>query len=576
MGLSYLLTPILQQYSVTNFKDIPKPIWLFTAIWFVLGCIQAALMDLHPDEAYYWQMSRFMDWGYFHQPPMIAAFIKIGYAIFQSEFGVRLIVVLTSSIGIILLFKLSETKNVKTFLLVYLGLILTHAGVFMAVPDSPLVFFTLVFLVILKEYLNKDSVALALLLGIVAAALMYSKYHAVVLFASIIIALPKILLRKSFWLTALVGVGLFVPHVLWQFDYDLVSFKFHWVVREKKVWDVMVLLDYLLGQIIMLGPVGIILVIALVKLKNRTPFDRILTSIIIGFFGFFFVMALRGKVEANWTATAFLPLIILGTRVISEDEKLLKILKPTSIAMASLLIIARCYIASPWAGDGLKLSFPLKGWETWATQIKTKADGLPVFFSNSYQLASQYSFYSGEQGYHWSPLNYNGNQFELWDIDKRMEGKPFLLASGMGERTGEPIIVSGFNALYLNRFEEYHSYRKLRFNFAQTEYQIEPSSNLILEAVLANNSDAPLNLDELLQNRPVYYFLYADGKTLPAKQIECLGCEGIINSGESKPVSFSIEIPEVEGRCFIRFGLDFALGMPEQNSDFIKLIVTDK
>ena len=113
-------------------KDIPKPIWVFTAIWFVLGCIQSSIMDLHPDEAYYWQMSRYMDWGYFHQPPMIAVFIKIGYALFQNELGVRLITTLTSSLGILILFKLSETSNYRSFLLIYLGFILTHAGAFMA------------------------------------------------------------------------------------------------------------------------------------------------------------------------------------------------------------------------------------------------------------------------------------------------------------------------------------------------------------------------------------------------------------------------------------------------------------
>ncbi|MFT5020171.1 MAG: 4-amino-4-deoxy-L-arabinose transferase-like glycosyltransferase, partial [Polaribacter sp.] len=92
-------------------QDIPKPIWIFSTIWFILGCLQAGLMELHPDEAYYWQMSRFMDWGYFHQPPMVAVFIKAGYALFQNELGVRLVTVICSSIGVLLLFKLSETKD---------------------------------------------------------------------------------------------------------------------------------------------------------------------------------------------------------------------------------------------------------------------------------------------------------------------------------------------------------------------------------------------------------------------------------------------------------------------------------
>lgn len=517
-----------------------------------------------------------MDWGYFHQPPMIAVFIKIGYALFQNELGVRLMTLAASSAGLLMLFKLSETKDYRTFLLVFLGLILTHAGVFMAVPDSPLIFFTLVFLVLLKAYLKQDSIILALALGVVAAALMYSKYHAIVLIGSVILAMPKLLLRKTFWFTAIVGTALFIPHVLWQFNHDLVSFKFHWVVREKKVWDIMVLLDYLLGQLIMLGPVGLILVVALFKLKQHSEFDRILTAIIIGFFGFFFVMALRGKVEANWTAAAFLPLIILGSRSISNDEKLFKILKPTAITCAAILILARIYVVSPWAGDGIKLNFPLKGWKQWALSVKEKADGKPVFFPNSYQLTSQYSFYSGEQGYHISPLNYNGNQFELWDFDSKVEGKTVALILGLSEDSTKAIKVNGFKTMYSFDVENYHSYRNLRFEFDRNEFEATASSNLALSGTVINRTGTAINLDSLLSNRPVKMFFYIDGKQTPAEQIHCDGCEGKLESGQSKPVSFSVKVPARSGKYFIRFGLDFALGMPEQNSDFIKLNVVNE
>ncbi|MCF8465388.1 MAG: glycosyltransferase family 39 protein [Flavobacteriales bacterium] len=558
------------------FKNIPKPIWIFTAIWFVLGCVQAALMDLHPDEAYYWQMSRFMDWGYFHQPPMIAVFIKIGYTLFQSELGVRLMTALASSVGVLMLFKLSETRDHRTFLLVFLGLILTHAGVFMAVPDSPLIFFTLVFLVLLKQYLKNDSILLALALGAIAAALMYSKYHAIVLFGSVVLAMPKLLLRRTFWLTAVVGAALFVPHILWQLNHDLVSFKFHWVVREKNVWDMMVLLDYLAGQLIMLGPVGLILIVTLFKMKERSEFDRILTAVIIGFFGFFFMMALRGKVEANWTASAFLPLIILGSRVIADDEKLLKVLTPIANVCAAILILARIYVASPWAGDGIKLNFPLKGWKEWALAVKEKANGKPVFFSNSYQFASQYSFYSGEQGYHFSPLNYNGNQFELWNIDEAVEGQTIALILGASEDSTKAINANGFKTMYAFEVDNYQSYRNLRFEFTQKEFEVTGGSVLSLEGIIKNRMQTSVDLDSLLVNRPLKMFFYLDGNQTPAEQIDCNDCEGKLESGQSKPVSFSVKVPEESGKYFIRFGLDFELGMPEQNSDFIKLNVVNE
>lgn len=557
-------------------KDIPKPIWIFTAVWFVAGVLQASLMDLHPDEAYYWQMSRYMDWGYFHQPPMIAVFIKIGYALFQNELGVRLMTVISSTLGIPILFKLSETRSPKTFILIFLGLILTHAGVFMAVPDSPLIFFTLVFLVLLRVYLKEDKLLTAIGLGIIAAALMYSKYHAIVLFASVILSVPKLLLRKTFWITAILAMTLFIPHVIWQFEHDLVSFKFHWIVREKKVWDIMVLLDYLAGQLIMLGPVGLILVFSLVKSKNTSDFNRALTAIVIGFFGFFFLLALRGKVEANWTATAFLPLIILGSRNIPSQEKLNRILKPTAVICTSILIAARVYVASPWAGDGIKLSFPLKGWKKWASAIKEKADGKPVFFIASYQLPSQYSFYSGDQAYHFSPINYNGNQFELWDIDSKHFGKSIALVSGLGKNNVNLVKTPGFRKFYVYNKTDYHSYRNLRFEFDNTLIQRITSETLVLNGHLVNRTQESVNLNKLIEQQPPMIFFYVNGSHLPIAKVNCEGCSGIILSGESKPVSFNLQVPDNPGKYFFRFGWGFAFGMSEQSSDFMKLQVTEK
>lgn len=558
------------------FKNIPRPIWIFTLIWFIAGLLQAGLMELHPDEAYYWQMSRFMDWGFFHQPPMISLFIKIGYSLFQNEFGVRLLTVLASSMSLLFLFKLSEVKNTSLFILVILSLILTQAGVFFAAPDSPLIFFTLLFLVILKLYLEKGHFVLAFILAVIIAALMYSKYHAIVLFGACLIAAPKIVTRPSFWFMAVLSVLLFVPHVIWQFEHDFISFKFHWVVREKKIWDATILLDYIVGQLLLLSPAGIILLIAAFRNTTEEQFDRVLKTIIVFVFGFFFVMALRGKVEANWTATAFIPIIILGTRGLERQEgKLLRIFKPVAMVSATLLIVARIYLMTPWAGIGLPTVFPLKGWKTWASAIQLKAKGRPVVFTASYQFPSLYSFYSGAQAYHWSPLNYNGNQFDLWDIDYELTGKPFVLAMGYGEHNYTAVKVDGFSTIHVYPVDAYCSLRNLRFEFQSNSYEATIGSEIQLEGSIVNRGGQALNIDSLFTTKPPKFFYYLNGTSFPSKLVECTGCTGQLLVGQSKLISFKIQVPKEPGKYFVRFGLDFALGMQEQNSDFIKLTVKE-
>lgn len=529
-------------------------------------------MDLHPDEAYYWQMSRFMDWGYFHQPPMIAVFIKIGYALFANELGVRLVTVVASTIGLLMLFKLSETNDYKTFILIYVGMVLSHAGVFMAVPDSPLIFFTLLFLTLLREYIKKDTIILSLGLGIVSAALMYSKYHSVVLFASVIIALPQLVLRKSFWLTMVVGIALFMPHVLWQFDHDLVSYKYHWLRRNKEGWEPSLVFNYVGTQLILFGPVGLFLLYHIFKKRIVEDFDRVLRFVFFVFIGLFLILSFRGRVEGNWTASAFIALIILGTKALS-GASVNRHLKPIAIVTALILITARIYLVTPIAGIGLKLNAPFSGWEEWAKEIRRKADGRPVFFSASYQHASQYSFYSGEQGYHFGPINYDGNQFEIWDIDTIAYEKPIALVLPIGEDPKKAISAEGFNTMYMYDIPSYHSYRNVRFQPAKTEFISKTNQKLTIDVVIANKSNEEISLDKLIAERPIKVMYHHKGKHYPVDAVSCNDCLGVLKNGDSKPLSFTFQAPALPGAYLMRFGFDFALGMPEQNSEFVKLNV---
>src|SRR5207249_3014637 len=50
----------------------------------------AATCELSPDEAYYFQWSKRLDWAYFSKGPGVALAIRMGAAIFgENEFGVR-------------------------------------------------------------------------------------------------------------------------------------------------------------------------------------------------------------------------------------------------------------------------------------------------------------------------------------------------------------------------------------------------------------------------------------------------------------------------------------------------------
>src|ERR1700744_6665379 len=143
-----------------------KPIWYFLLCWTILNVLQAYKLEIHADEAYYWVYSRFLDWGYFDHPPMVAIFIRIGDSIMHNELGLRLLTVITNSAALYLLWLILKKYAVdaKWFILIASGLFIFHMYGFTTTPDSPLFFFTVLFYYFYQQYLEEDKWSLALIL----------------------------------------------------------------------------------------------------------------------------------------------------------------------------------------------------------------------------------------------------------------------------------------------------------------------------------------------------------------------------------------------------------------------------
>src|ERR1700733_13981693 len=109
----------------------------FLLVWTALNIMQACTLELQGDEAYYWMYSRYLDWGYFDHPPMVALLIRIGDSIMHNELGLRLFTVLTSSASIWLLWLTLKQYAVDAlaFVLVVSGVFIFHIYGFTTTPD---------------------------------------------------------------------------------------------------------------------------------------------------------------------------------------------------------------------------------------------------------------------------------------------------------------------------------------------------------------------------------------------------------------------------------------------------------
>jgi len=95
---------------------------VFYSCLLLLGIMQSGLTELQDDEAYYWVYSRYPGWGYFDHPPMIALLIKMGYAIFPNELGVRLFPLLLNIGTLVIIEKLLNKKHSLLFYCIALSI----------------------------------------------------------------------------------------------------------------------------------------------------------------------------------------------------------------------------------------------------------------------------------------------------------------------------------------------------------------------------------------------------------------------------------------------------------------------
>jgi hypothetical protein len=437
--------------------------FLFYSTWIFLGILQSRFTQLLDDEAYYWVYSKFLDWGYFDHPPMIALLIRIGYSVFQNELGVRLLLLLMNLLSLVIIEGLLEKKNVFLFYTIALSLAVLQLGGFVAVPDTPLIFFTAIFFWVYKKFLDQTNLTNSFLLGIVAAALLYSKYQAVLIIFFVLISNPKLFLRYQTYVAGLVALLIFTPHLFWQYQHDWISFRYHLFESNVNHYKVSFTIEYILGQILLAGPVaGIILLPAAFFYKTKNLFERGLKFALAGVYLFFLLSSFRGRVEGNWTSPAIVPLVILSHNFLLEKtswKKWLNRLLPFTIV---LVLAARVVMMI----DFLPLKEVRKkyhGWRNWPEQMRETTKGLPVVFINSYQRASKYWFYTGQKTFSPNLYKERRNNFDFWPIEDSFLGKPVYVLDVYNRDSFPNEIPTPIDTVAYKFEKDWGSFGKLQF-----------------------------------------------------------------------------------------------------------------
>ncbi len=399
----------------------------FLAVWLLLNLFQAAFTELDPDEAYYWMYSKVLDWGYFDHPPMIALMIRAGYACFQNELGVRFIPVLlqTGTFFFIWLLAGQPANRRDTWVLIALlaALPLFQTYGFIAAPDAPLLFFGAAFLLLYRRFLQQTSWLNTLLLGACMAALLYSKYHGILLIGFVTLSNLRTLLRTpAFYAAALFGCLLFMPHLYWQYAQEFPSFRYHLSGRDDP-YELKHTLTYLLNQPVIFNPLLFFMILKAVwKSDFKSPERRSWLFLIAGFWAFFFLATFKGHAEPQWTGLLAIPLVLLTYDYAVENDGFRRWIFRLSLITVVAFLIFRLLLTTGW----IPFSTEFQN-RKWIEVVDKEAGSLPVVFQNSYRNPSKYAFYTGKRAYTFTDVFYRKNQYDLWDWETALHNRTALI-----------------------------------------------------------------------------------------------------------------------------------------------------
>ncbi|MFT4023109.1 MAG: glycosyltransferase family 39 protein [Flavihumibacter sp.] len=422
-----------------------NPLRWFFAGWILLNIVQACSTELLDDEAYYWVYSRHLDWGYFDHPPMIAFLIRLGYAVFPNELGVRLFMVLLNALTLGLIYKMLFVKNDRLFMAMAASMAVLQMGGVLAVPDIPLTFFTAVFFWQYKRFLEKNSVPAALLLGLVMALMLYSKYHGVLIILFTVLSNPRLALQWKAWLAVAAGLLLFAPHLWWQYQHGFPSVWYHLKERNAPAYRFAFTSEYLLGQLAFAGPlIGWLLYYAVINEKTPDLFGRALKYCSLGILLFFGISTLKGRVEANWTAPVLVPLFLLAHRRLNAQPRFSVWVYRLCLPVLALIFLVRLYMAVDIPVLNKILGDELHDNTRWTATVKEKAGGRPVVFVDSYQYPSKYWFYTGDTAYGLNSTCYRRNLYNFSSIESQFQGRDIYLVERKAKIPGDSIPTSKY------------------------------------------------------------------------------------------------------------------------------------
>lgn len=311
----------------------------------IVRIVFANYITLAGDEAYHWEWSRHLAWGYYDHPPLTALCIRLSTLLLgNTEIGVRapamLLLALTSLVVYRTTWNLTSNERAALWagLLVQCIPILSAYGFYMSTDPVSIFCWALSLWLFQGTVLSEKPAALGwIATGLAAGAGLMSKFLNAFFAPSALVYLALSRRgRRSFlspwaWLGLLCAVAVFLPFVYWNATHDWVTFRFHLSFRHPKPAGWTTPIKYLLGQALVVSP---LLFLGFVSacgrcwvegIRRRDDVCLFLAAMSSTMFLIFFLLSFRVPVAAVWLAPGYVGLCVLLPYAVFREQPLLSL-----------------------------------------------------------------------------------------------------------------------------------------------------------------------------------------------------------------------------------------------------------
>lgn len=412
----------------------------------LLHLLVAGRFGLGTDEAHYALYGYYLDWSYFDHPPLIGWLQAVALKLFgDSEFALRLVPILLFAAASWLLLSLVEEifprespwLGLLTVTLVQLG-VMFHLIALSMLPDGPLLLFGLLSIRFLYRALYRHEHGNWLWLGIALGLAGLSKYTAITLVMSVLLAtllqhrLTMLAVFKRWQVWGAIGLAfvLILPVLYWNATHEWISFVYQ--IKHgtgSPHWEGLKFLQSQASQLALYTPllwlVGYgVLVLGLVGRERHHPGVQVLVCASLPVLLLFAWNSGFTPTLPHWVSFGWLMLTPLVARaLLAQWRKWWTRLAfwGTVLIYVPLVLVMHSQLFTPWLPfpDQQNPLYDLYGWQAASERAKTLHGEMantpgpaPQLFIQQWTLASRLAWYA-------RPLpvivtDQRFDQFDLW------------------------------------------------------------------------------------------------------------------------------------------------------------------